>query len=829
MSKLRASLRITTTAGGRARTMTTDRLSPEHRRTLEQESGIAPEAIDARGYRTITAKVELRDVGFSNPQRRVPALLLPVWGVQGEIVLYQARPDAPRIRDGKPVKYETPAGTRMVLDVHPLALPKIGDPSVPLFITEGIKKADALISRGCCSVALLGVWNWRGTNSKGGKATLADWESIALNGRQGYVVFDSDVMLKPQVHQALVRLKGFLESRGAVVALIYLPSGDGGQKVGADDYLSGGHTIDDLLALARVDVEEPRRDEALPTIMVSGRPMRDISTDAWGVLTKINLPPFLFQRGHLLVDIIRDDHRNPVLRTMDKVALKGVLDRIADFVRETKEGILPARPPSDVVADMMAAKDLPLPLLLGLVQAPIFTSHGVLDMTPGYQPETCCYLHLKDGSSIPPVPVMPDSTTISRARTILLDELLGDFPFVSDADRAHAVSALVLPFVRLMIDGPTPLHLFESPTPGSGKGLLVEAITIPASGRGPAVMTEGRDEEEWRKRITAKLLQSPQVVLIDNVRSRLDSAALSAALTSLTWEDRVLGYSRTATIPVTCTWLATANNPALSLEVARRTLSSRLDAGMEKPWKRTGFRHKHLRRWALQHRSELIWAALTLVQAWIAAGMPLGQETLGGYEACAEVIGGILDVAGIPGFLTNQDRVYAEADQEVNSWAEFCQVWWEEFQDRQVKADLLFGLAMRHKLLLDLWSGRDDHAARTAFGKALSRMRERVIGDFRIRRVGEDTHAKVLTYRLDRLTVKANRQFAGDAGVSGGFSDPENRDGDSEHGEVRARASANTAEEPNENLRLPGTPANPRIPRNDPWDPFLDEARDGVG
>ena len=86
---------------------------------------------------------------------------------------------------------------------------------MPLFITEGIKKGDALASRDLCAVALLGVWNWRGTNTEGGKVALPDWESVALNGRQVYIMFDSDVMVKQSVHAALVRLKAFLETRGA--------------------------------------------------------------------------------------------------------------------------------------------------------------------------------------------------------------------------------------------------------------------------------------------------------------------------------------------------------------------------------------------------------------------------------------------------------------------------------------------------------------------------------------------------------------------------------------------------------------------------------------
>ena len=104
---------------------------------------------------------------------------MPVWGIAGEVVLHQARPDTPRVRDGKAIKYETVGGSRMVLDVHPQTRQYLGDPSVPLLITEGVRKADAALSHGLHTIALLGVWNWRGTNAAGGKTALPDWESVA--------------------------------------------------------------------------------------------------------------------------------------------------------------------------------------------------------------------------------------------------------------------------------------------------------------------------------------------------------------------------------------------------------------------------------------------------------------------------------------------------------------------------------------------------------------------------------------------------------------------------------------------------------------------------
>src|SRR5207247_5380854 len=71
-----------------------------------------------------------------------------------------------------------------------------------------------------------------------------------------------DVMVKPAVHQALARLKAFLESRHARVAVIYLTPAADGAKVGLDDFLAAGHDPAELLALARPGLREPEEPAA---------------------------------------------------------------------------------------------------------------------------------------------------------------------------------------------------------------------------------------------------------------------------------------------------------------------------------------------------------------------------------------------------------------------------------------------------------------------------------------------------------------------------------------------------------------------------------------
>src|SRR5262249_51299283 len=186
------------------------------------------------------------------------------------------------------------------------------------------------------------------------------------------------------------------------------------------------------------------------------------------------------------------------------------------------------------VRDILASPNADaFPPLDRLVEAPTFAPDGSLLTTKGYHPAGRVWFHAAPGLHVRSVPAKPSPRQIAEARALLIDDLLVDFPFVDDASRAHALAAILLPFVRDLIPGPTPLHLIEAPTPGTGKGLLANVITIPATGRAATVMAEGQSDEEWRKRITAVLLAGPVFVVLDNLRRRLDSGALAAAITSM--------------------------------------------------------------------------------------------------------------------------------------------------------------------------------------------------------------------------------------------------------------------------------------------------------
>jgi hypothetical protein len=226
----------------------------------------------------------------------------------------------------------------------------------------------------------------------------------------------------------------------------------------------------------------------------------------------------------------------------------------------------------------------------------------------------------------------------------------------------------------------------DATRPGTGKSLLAEIVALVATGRKAAMMGAPYDDDEWRKRISATLSDGATIIVIDNVRARLQSAALDLALTSHTVQERILGQSRNGVYAQRATWIATGNNIQLGGDMPRRCYWIRMDAHTDKPWRRGGFTH-NLEEWVPAHRGELIAALLTLARAWYAAGRPAPAQLLprlGGFQPWVDTIGGILAHAEIPGFLGNTEELYEQTDNDALQWAAFLHAWHEAYGEREV-------------------------------------------------------------------------------------------------------------------------------------------------
>jgi hypothetical protein len=237
-------------------------LTPAHYHMLHEDSAISAEVIRARGYRSLDAHeaaATLPALGFSSEQCRLGAgLLFPLTLPGDPAPLYQFRPDHPRTGDqGKPIKYEIPAGACQRLIFPPHASPPLAEDTAPLWVTEGAKKLDALIARGVPAVGLIGVYSFANKRTadektqRAPKRLLPDWQHTPLQGRQVVIVFDSDAATNTHVQRAERELAELLSAEGALVSIVRLPPDAEGAKQGVDDFLAHGHPLAELAALAR--------------------------------------------------------------------------------------------------------------------------------------------------------------------------------------------------------------------------------------------------------------------------------------------------------------------------------------------------------------------------------------------------------------------------------------------------------------------------------------------------------------------------------------------------------------------------------------------------
>jgi len=216
---------------------------------------------------------------------------------------------------------------------------------------------------------------------------------------------------------------------------------------------------------------------------------------------------------------------------------------------------------------------------------------------------------------------LADAPTPRDARQALnlLSDLLAEFPFASESDKAAGLSALMTPVVRGAL-GAAPLHVLEAPEAGSGKSYLIDVAAAIAVGETAAVIAAGRNEEESEKRLAAELLTGQSIISIDNLNGDLSGDFLCQLIERPIVRPRVLGKSETKAIPNRVTVFANGNNLRLVGDIVRSAVRCRLDAQLERPELRQ-FRADPQQA-VLADRGKYIAAVLTIVRAYQIAGNP---------------------------------------------------------------------------------------------------------------------------------------------------------------------------------------------------------------
>lgn len=196
--------------------MNTSDLKEHHYTEIVKGSGVS-EAIALLNFRSIDAPPEIDELLNRNDDKRWQHWQHgPGWAVSGvdpqtgerTLLGVQFKPDTPVRRgtkkDGSPdyQKYfgatDYPSEPLFLEMSDPDYWSKVlSDPSQPVIITEGAKKAGSALTAGIPTISLPGVWNGQKLGEL--KDSLKPFCSL---GRKVYLAFDSDWFEKPQVRQA---------------------------------------------------------------------------------------------------------------------------------------------------------------------------------------------------------------------------------------------------------------------------------------------------------------------------------------------------------------------------------------------------------------------------------------------------------------------------------------------------------------------------------------------------------------------------------------------------------------------------------------------------
>lgn len=539
----------------------------------------------------------------------------------------------------------------------------------PVFLVEGEKDVETLERFGLtATTAPMGAEKWDESYDR------------ALVGAQLYILPDNDEAGRRHVIKVAVRLHG----KADCIKILDLPGLP--PKGDVSDWFAAGGTFDEFSRLLReLQPWSPGPRDGLPEIIVTNRPLRDLIDDAQKVLERANTPPRIFVRLGMLTRWRHNEKGRALIEPLTAAGLRNRLSEAADWLNAGRNGLRHTPPPDNVINGVMAAGQWALPALENITEMPVLRPDGSVLDVPGYDTITKLVYAPAGNLSMPSIPERPTFADVQAALS-LLDEVYGELPYVDEASRANGWAAILTPILRSAIQGRVPLALINAPQAGTGKSTFAELCCILGTGREGAMITAPEKEEEWGKKLTATFMEGATMVVIDNIEGLLVSPSLAAALTMAVWKDRVLGASTMVEVPIQCSWIATGNNVELGGDLPRRCYPINLDARVSQPWKRTGYKHPHPQTWALANRGRLVAAALTIARYWFAEGCPTAKvPTMGGFEEWSRILGNVLAIAGINGFLGNLEEMYTQANPTAGQWEAFLEAWHDTYGNAKKK------------------------------------------------------------------------------------------------------------------------------------------------
>jgi putative DNA primase/helicase len=331
-------------------------------------------------------------------------------------------------------------------------------------------------------------------------------------------------------------------------------------------------------------------------------------------------------------------------------------------------------PPGVVSSTLLSKGKWRLPKVTGVVTAPTMRPDGTILSEPGYDGTTQLWHAPAGALRLPPI---LDSRESAEAALNLLKELLQEFQFVSELDRAVALAGLMTPVLRGACDV-VPLIVILAHTASSGKSFLADLASAIVRGQKCPVITAAESQEEMEKRLGAIILEGAQTVSLDNCSHDIGGDLLCQITERPLLRIRILGKSEAPECEWRGTLFANGNNILLVGDMTRRSLLCNLDPQMERPELRR-FKFNPIER-IMSDRGAYVAAVLTIASAYLASGTRAECEPIASYGQWSRVVREPLIWLGEPDPVKSMDQARdmdperSHARELVGHWSECLDV-----------------------------------------------------------------------------------------------------------------------------------------------------------
>ena len=338
-----------------------------------------------------------------------------------------------------------------------------------------------------------------------------------------------------------------------------------------------------------------------------------------------------YQRSGVISNVLTDPGSNlTAIKQVNVTDLTRALSKKVTWVCNTSNGLKTVDPSSRHVNALYSSGSYrQLPVLVGVARQPYLRDDGSLMSVSGYDAQTKMFGVFDEQGFF-----VPEHPTKVQAQTCLaeIDGLLSEFGFAAPHDRSAALGLILTSAIRASLPL-APMGHIKAPQISSGKSFLCDLIGA-FSGPGiVAASTFPDNDEECSKLLLSAFSESPSVIKFDNLTSDLlPFKSLCSAITEQHLTGRILGVSQMRTVSTRCLLLSSGNNVDAIKDMTRRVLTVNLDPGVEMPATRKF--QKNPLAMVLENRGYYVSLALTIVRAYIAAGLPLqaGLQKLSSFD-----------------------------------------------------------------------------------------------------------------------------------------------------------------------------------------------------